>query len=53
MGTYTTAGFWRVINVKQYELLGGHDEITATIIELEKAEVIRPAQCPFGSRVGL
>lgn len=44
------AGFWRAINIKQDEVLGGHDEITATIKELEKAEVIRPAaQYPFSS----
>ena len=30
---------------------GGHDEIMAIVKELEKAEVIRPAQSPFISLV--
>ena len=41
----------RVINVKQYKLLGGHDEITANSRELENVGVIRPAQMPFSSLV--
>ena len=39
METCTAACFWRVINIKQHELLEGHVEITVIVQELEKAQV--------------
>lgn len=41
-----------ITNVKQYRFLGGggrHDEILRTVLELEKAGIIRPAHSPYNS----
>ena len=37
--------------VKQYQLLDGHEEITATTGELEKVGIIKAAHNPFNSPV--
>lgn len=42
---------WRVINLQQCKLPGGHNEITATFGELEKVGVIMPPQSSFSSPV--
>jgi hypothetical protein len=39
----------QVVHVKQYNLPGGHEEITGTIVELEKAKIIHPAHSPYNS----
>ena len=41
----------RITNVKQYRLLGGQDEITKTVQELEREGIIRPAHSPYNSPV--
>lgn len=39
MGTYIAIIPWKVINIKQYKILELHNEITATIRELEQVGV--------------
>ena len=40
-----------ITNVKQYRLLGGQDEISSTVQELEKVGIIRPAHSPYNSPI--
>lgn len=41
---------WRVVTVRQYRLPGGQ-EIGRTVLELEKAHIVRPTHSPFNSPV--
>lgn len=41
----------RVVNTKQYLLLGSHEEMGHTILKLEEAGVIRPAHSPYNCPV--
>ncbi|KAF6288389.1 hypothetical protein mRhiFer1_009123 [Rhinolophus ferrumequinum] len=42
---------WRVVTVQQYCLPGGQEEISRTILELEKVHIVRPTHSPFNSPV--
>ncbi|XP_032312704.1 uncharacterized protein LOC116656732 [Camelus ferus] len=41
----------RVVNVRQYRLPGGHEEIGQTILKLEEAGIIRATHSPYNSPV--
>lgn len=38
-----------IVNIKQYQLPGGQEEIVQTILCLEEAHIICPAHSPFNS----
>ena len=40
-----------ITNARQYRLLGGQDEITRMVQELEKGGIIRPAHSPYNSPI--
>ena len=43
----------QITNVRQYRILGGQDETSSTVQELDKVGIIRPAHSPYNSPIWL